>query len=132
MGSALCTGLVHRLEDEVLIVVLESIGNLRPELYEAWLHLVVGSPQIAAVDPVLVVEVEDNVHIVADTVVHYLLDPCHPLRIHIILAVKVIVPCCGNSYSVEALCLYGVYHCFCGLRVAPAGLGCQTCGKSAV
>ena len=113
----------------MLVVVLEGCGYLSPYLYELWLHLVICAAEIGSVYPVLMVEVEYDVHIVIDSVVNYLLDSCHPGGINIVAAVKVLEPCGRHTDCIESLCLDCIDHGFCGLRVAPAGLSIEpACG----
>ena len=122
-GVACLTGLVHALEYEVLVVVLECCGYLLPDSGELGFCVAVGVVvELSDVDPILVVDVEDNVHIVLDAVVNDFLDARHPSAVDVVAAVEVRVPCGGDSYRIEALFLDRVYHRLSGLGLSPAHL----------
>ena len=96
LGAALGTGFVQCFKDKVLVILLELVCNLCPELC----HLLFGSfiglvALCAAADVVIlvvVVRVEDNVHIVLICVVNDFLDTLHPLLVNVAVLIGVPAP----------------------------------------
>ena len=111
--------LVHALENEVLVIALELLRYLRPAGGELRgdLLLLVGIGLV----PFLVVHIEDNVHIKIIGIIHYLLDPRHPLGVYHVVFVHLLFPCGGNAHRVEACVLYPLDKLPGGLGIAPAG-----------
>ena len=129
LGNCLCspplmrlvngTGLVHALEDEVLVIILELLIDLSPDLQELGLDIIISVHEVTSVDPVLVVNVEDDVHIVLDTVVNDFLNTSHPLGIDVIVLVQMLEPCGRNADCVEALSLQSIEELLISLGAAP-------------
>ena len=127
MVCALSTRLVHTLKYEVLIVVLELLSYLSPDSHKSGLDIVISCSKIRSVDPaLLMVNVEDNVHIVLISIVYYLVNTSEPCGIDLVVAVKMLEPCCRDTDCVEALCLEGIEESLISLRVFPAGLSLNT------
>ncbi len=125
----ICSGgsrFIHSLKDKVLVIVGKICRDLCPELFEFRRHIIVGRREIGPVYPLLVVNVQDNVHSVVIGVVNDFFDTREPLLADIEVSVNVLIPCYGNSYRVEALCLDGGNKLFRCLGVAPRGLGIES------
>ena len=112
----------------MLVIVCKFIGNLLPYSRKLLFSLCVGRVgELIHVYPLLVVKVENNIHIVAYSIIDYLVNSCHPLAVDIVVVIKMRVPCCGDPDGVKALSLYRIYHDLCGFRIAPRGFGSETC-----
>ena len=116
--------LVHSLKYELVVIVLEAVGYLWPYSCHIlfWL-LIMSRIGIHIFQIVIMVNIEDHVHTVVDSVINDFLNSVHPLLGYIIASVNVIVPWNGDPYSSEACGFNSVYHFLWGLVAAvPAGL----------
>ena len=121
------TWLVHALKNEMLVVILEFLSDLRPYLEELWLHFIVSLSKIASVYPVFVMNIKDDVHIVLDTVINNFLYTSHPLRIDVVIFVKMLEPCSGDTNCIEALGFKSVEQSLISLRASPCCLSLNAC-----
>ena len=127
--------LVEALEEQSLVVVLESEGNLGPEggvdhivfriIVSIGLQPVVAVEFAIAVITVgtgVVVHVDDAVEALVDNVIDNLFHSGHPLAIYLIVGVHVVVPGDGYADGAEACLLHHVDKFAGGLGLSPAGL----------
>ena len=111
--------LVHGLEYEVLVVVLKSLCNLLPHSLILLLHgvkVVRSYSKPSRLFRAVVVNVDNDIHILLNTIIHDVLYTAQPLIINCIsvFIINHSSPCYGNSHSVKAIvmhCLYNLLRC---------------------
>ena len=113
----------------MLVVVLETGGNLGPETLKLLLVLTVVC--LIRLDPVrhviaicsgIVVNVENAVHTVVDDVIYDFLYSVHPGFIHRTVFLHVLEPGYGYANRIEAVLLQKIYHCLGGRYLSPCFL----------
>ena len=85
--------LIHRLIDQMLIVIRKSIRNLLPDLCHIFLgpvHLIVG--RILKAILIIVMDIDDHIHTLPVGPVNHFLHAIHPLTVDVVIAVHMIVP----------------------------------------
>ena len=129
VGNSGLSRFVHALEDQMLVVVLEVGGDLYPHLLQPFGHFLISSGKVRTIDPLLVVQIQNDIHILIIGVVHYFLDTLQPLladrvnRLAVFVSSRcdILIPCGGNTNGVESLCLDGVDQFLRNSGIAPAG-----------
>ena len=109
---------VHALENEVLVVILEIFRDLSPAARQlrGYLLFLVGVWLV----PILVVHVQDNVHIQVVCVINYLLNAAHPVGAYRAVVAYLALPRGGYAYRVESRVLHCLYEFRSYRGIAPA------------
>ena len=124
--------LVDGLEHQAVVVALEAVGNLRPQLLEAGAdggifrlvgHEPVGTVATAGVILAgVVVHIEDAVASGIEHHIDHLLHAVHPRLLHIVVGIHMREPGHRHADDVETLGGDGIDNLGCGDRLSPAGL----------
>ena len=113
----------------MLVVVLETGGNLSPEALEFLLVLLVVG--FISLDPVLhiltistciMVNIQDAVHSVINDVIYDFLYSVHPGFIHGSVSLHVLEPGNGDADGIKTVLLQEIYHRFGGRNLSPCFL----------
>src|SRR5207245_2881853 len=123
-GRAVVAGdhhLVGAREQQVVVVVLEVVGDLGPELGDARVHRRLAG--VSGLHPAAIpVDVDDGVEAGVARVVHDLGHAGHPGGADVVVGVGVLLPRHGDADGLEARGLHGVHDRLVGGRVAPGRL----------
>ena len=111
----------------MLVVVLETGGNLGPEIFKLLLVLLVVG--FISLDPMLhiltvstsiMVNIQDAVHSVINDVIHDFLYSVHPGFIHGSVSLHVLEPGNRDADRIETVLLQEIYHRFGGRNLSPS------------
>ena len=118
--------LIIALKQELLIVVLEAIGNLRPQFLELGIvGRIVGSFRL---DPGLragtriVVDVQHTVHTIVENILHNRFNTVHPVFPYITVSIHLLEPGHRHTDSGKALLLEFLHQELLCDRLSPTGL----------
>ena len=121
--------LVVAFEEQVLVVVLETGGNLSPEIFKLLLALLIVG--FISLDPVLhilivctciMVNIQDAVHTVINHVINDFLYSVHPGFIHGSVFLHVLEPGNWDADRIKTVLLQKIYHRFGGRNLSPCFL----------
>lgn len=112
---------VERFENQMVAIVLEAVGDLRPDLGDLFLNLRLGAGFQG--HPFIVMGVEDDITFVVDPVIHDLLHPVHPGLVDGVVgrSAEMIFPGDGHTERTETFGLQVVEHGLGGFGIAPTG-----------
>ena len=133
-GVVVVEHLVVTLKQQVLVVVLEGLSNLLPQLLELCLVLVIvgaaGMNPVCVAIASVVVYVKYAVHSVVDNVVNHLFYAIHPRLVNIAIAVHLLIPCHWYTDRVETSLFHHLHQFRFGYRLSPASLVLLCSGPS--
>ena len=120
--------LVIGLEEQMLIIVLKLIGNLRPEVLVAFLCLFVvvhrGNQPMVTLCTGIVMHIQDTVQAVVDDIIYNLMHAFHPFGIHLSVLIHLLEPGYWHSDCFESGISHHLDQFRLGDRLSPKCLVC--------
>jgi len=131
--GALGPGLVHGFKNQVLVIILEALRQLLPDggdVLFSGVVVFVGGVEVALL--VIVMDVEDHIHITLDGPVHHFLHAVQPGGVDGEISVHMVVPAHRQAQGVEAGLVHRLDHLFGGFHAAPVAFDGQVITRKTI
>ena len=128
---------IHGLENQMLVIILKALGNNTPNLFKLIIYLIdfIGSnQQPAGLLRTVVMNVDDGVHVLGNTVIHNFLHTVQPVFVDGKATVDVtcnhVAPGNRNTHGVVARIMQRLHICFGSHGRLPSGFGWSETGMT--
>ena len=118
--------LVHRLENQIVRIVFESLCYLLPYIFVFLQECIIILLRLLdypctelRITAAVVMYIYNNIHSLRVRIIDYLLYPVHPFPIYVALAIHVISPRHRYTHRIYAVLFQRCEQLFCGFRIAP-------------